>query len=249
MSYYRFITGIYKSYWPELNRTLRSSSSPRHVPQPVPHRIERAASLPPAREYYANSYFAGRVTARPFNERALSMPRQVAYSYDTRCVVSPPRETMVDTSSHYTDFDYKVLNYMGQLAREDTIKSSVARSRYDRSQKTTYSSDSFTSKYDYYDGNKHLNDYLYDSTKDVLGSFKHYNLSKETLRLRNMRSVSPMRTRELDRYFEKRPNYLGDTSAGCSDFRHYNYRRIPYFGGSDEYSYMRRRPTQFSRSF
>ena len=32
MSYYRYITGVYKSYKPELNRTLRSSSVPRHVP-------------------------------------------------------------------------------------------------------------------------------------------------------------------------------------------------------------------------
>ena len=39
MSYYRYITGVYKSYWPELNRTLRSSSSPRHVPLPVPSEI------------------------------------------------------------------------------------------------------------------------------------------------------------------------------------------------------------------
>ena len=39
MSYYRYIASVYKSYWPELNRTLRSSSSPRHVPQPVPCRI------------------------------------------------------------------------------------------------------------------------------------------------------------------------------------------------------------------
>ena len=36
MSYYRYITGVYKSYWPELNRTLRSSSVPRHVPEAVP---------------------------------------------------------------------------------------------------------------------------------------------------------------------------------------------------------------------
>ena len=36
MSYYRYITGIYKSYRPELNRTLRSSSVPRHVPQLEP---------------------------------------------------------------------------------------------------------------------------------------------------------------------------------------------------------------------
>ena len=32
MSYYRYIPSIYKSYWPGLNRTLRSSSVPRHVP-------------------------------------------------------------------------------------------------------------------------------------------------------------------------------------------------------------------------
>ena len=113
MSYYRYITGIYKSYWPELNRTLRSSSSPRHIPEPVPcqycrggvnpltlrisisDRLERATSLPPA-EFYANSYFAGRVTAQPFNERSLSMPRQLVYSYDDRCVVTPARETSVE---------------------------------------------------------------------------------------------------------------------------------------------------------
>ena len=33
MSYYRYITGVYKSYLPDLNRTLRSSSVPRTVPQ------------------------------------------------------------------------------------------------------------------------------------------------------------------------------------------------------------------------
>ena len=87
--------------------------------------------MPPARDFYSNTYFAGRVTARPFNERALSVPRQVSYSYDTRSIVSPARETE-ETGSHYTDFDYKVINYMGQLAREDTVKSSIARSRYER---------------------------------------------------------------------------------------------------------------------
>ena len=62
------------------------------------------------------------------------MPRQVSYSYDTRTIVSPARETQSsqDTGGHYTDFDYKVISYMGQLAREDTVKSSVTRSRYER---------------------------------------------------------------------------------------------------------------------
>merc|ERR1712089_17858 len=36
MSYYRYITGLYKSYWPELNRTLRSSSVPRTLPETDP---------------------------------------------------------------------------------------------------------------------------------------------------------------------------------------------------------------------
>ena len=32
MSYYCYISGLYKSYIPQLNRTLRSSSVPRRVP-------------------------------------------------------------------------------------------------------------------------------------------------------------------------------------------------------------------------
>ena len=107
----------------------------------------------------------------------------------------------------------------------------------DRSiREASYSGESYSSKYNYYDGSKHLNDYVYESTRDVLGNFKHYNLSAKTLNIRNMRSKSPLVTRELDRYFERKSNYIGDTSAGCSDFRHYNYGRTPYFGGSDDYS-------------
>merc|ERR1712198_185129 len=233
------------------NTSPRPDLDPRH-----PGRIERAFSMPPT-EYYSNSYFTGRVTARPFNERAISMPRQVTYSYDTRCIVSPPREVQTSQttsrtsqeSSHYTDFDYKVINYMGQLAREDTVKSAVSRSRYEsKVRDLTYPGESFSSRYNNYDGSKHLNDYLYESSKDVLGNFKHFNLSSETLRIRNLRSRSPLVTRELDRFFERKSNYMGDTSAGCSDFRHYNYRRTPYFGCSDDYSYMRRQPRQFTRS-
>ena len=57
------------------------------------------------------------------------MTPQVSYSYDSRCIVSPARET---EESHYSDFDYKVISYQGQLAREDTARTSVARSRYER---------------------------------------------------------------------------------------------------------------------
>jgi len=250
MSYYRYITGIYKSYWPELNRTLRSSSAPRHIPEAVPHRIARATSQPPS-EFYSNSYFSGRVTARPFNERALSMPRQVSFSYDDRCVVTPPRETSVHrTDTHYTDFDYKVINYMGKLALEDTVKTSVSRAREESKARSLSHplGESYSEKYNYYDTSKYESNYLYDSTKEVLGTWKHSGLSAETLRLRNLRSRSPLVTRELDRYFEMKPNYVGDRSSGTSGFRHYNYRRVPYFGGSDDYSFMRRRPGQFCRA-
>ena len=81
---------------------------------------------------------------------------------------------------------------------------------------------SFSSNYNYYDSNKHCGDYLYPVTTEVLGSWKHYNLSGDTLNTRNMRGRSPIISRELDRY-------VG------SDFRHYNYRRVPYFGMSDEF--------------
>ena len=64
---------------------------------------------------------------------------------------------------------------------------------------TDYSVDNFSSRYNYYDGNKHGSDYLYPITKDVVGSWKHYNLSSQTLNERNKRSTSPLVSRELDR--------------------------------------------------
>ena len=45
----------------------------------------------------------------------------------------------------------------------------------------------------------------------------------------------------LFRYYEtkKRSDYIGDISSGAAkDFRYYNYRRVPYFGGSDGYQYV-----------
>jgi len=245
MTYYRYITGVYKSYWPELNRTLRSSSVPRHIPQPVPSRNTRASSVP-ASEFYSDRYFSRGSSATPFRDRALSVPRQLSYSYDTRCIVTPPPTTQ---TTHYSDFDYKVVDYMGRLDREDTIKSTLNRSMEHRTTTRSYPSNSFSSRYNYYDGNKHSGDYLYPITRDVLGSWKHYNLSADTLNYRNNRAKSPLVTREISRYYEKRANYVGDMSSACSDFRHYNYRRVPYFGGSDGYQFMKTRPFQGGRGF
>jgi len=211
MSYYRYITGIYKSYKPELNRTLRSSSVPRHVPAYEPERYARSSSVPPS-AYYSRPTFSHAAT--PFRDRAMSVPRQVSYSHHS-----------------VTRHDCAVTDYQARLEREDAAKTYVSTNR--SSTLRHYPADSFSSHYNYYDANKHGTDYLYPITNDVLGSWKHYNLSADTLNFRNMRARSPIMSRELDRY---------QGSNQISEFRHYNYRPVPYFGGSDDYHHLRRCP-------
>ena len=107
-------------------------------------------------------------------------------------------------------------------------------------------------------GNKHDFGYLYPVTSDVMGSWKHFNRSRNTLDARHRRETSPLVSRELDRsphipnicipvdcnisrYFgtQKRNDFVGSVSSGCAtDFRHYNYRSVPYLGGSDHYRYL-----------
>ena len=48
-------------------------------------------------------------------------------------------------------------------------------------------------------------------------------------------------TAYIVRYYgaQKRSDYLGSLSSGvATDFRHYNYRRVPYLGGSDAFRYL-----------
>ena len=135
------------------------------------------------------------------------------------------------TSSHYTDHDPRVLNYMARLDSQDVARGLVHKYRQDRSVRelpTPYPYHlpilrSVTPLgHNFYDSNKHSSDYLYPITADVLGSWKHYNLSANTLNSRNNRARSPIITRELGRY------------QGL-DCRHYNYRQVPYFGSSDNF--------------
>jgi len=230
MSYIRYIPSIYKSYWPGLNRTLRSSSVPRHVPDIDYSRYTRSTSVPPiSRTRYA---------ASPFRDRAASVSR------------APPPPSFRHGNllgSHYTDFDYKVISYMAKLTGLDDIKQYVSSGKTlrDIETKPKYPVDSFRSRYDYYDTKKFNGDYLYPESNQVLGNWRHYNLSSQTLNERNQRSNSPLVTRELTRYFgtQKRTNYLFDESSGnSSDLRYYNYRRVPYMGGSDNLKYMQYKP-------
>jgi len=241
MSYYRYITGVYKSYLPELNRTLRSSSVPRTVLPLDTSRYVRSSSVPPS---YFDPNFCRPST--PFNDRAkraVSVPPPRFY----RTTVLPSPE------GHFSDFDCKVIDYQSRLDREFNTRSYISQTRTERerafesqaeareSYHRQYPEGSFSSKYNYYDGNKYESNYLYNTNSDLLGQWKHYNLSADTLNYRNQRAKSPLQTREINRYFEskKRSNYVGDMSSGGGmDFRHYNYRKVPYFGGSDGYQYM-----------
>ena len=78
-----------------------------------------------------------------------------------------------------------------------------------------YPAESYRSNYNYYDCDKYSGDYLYPvrqvllavspavlyrTTQDVLGNWKHYSLSRDTLRERNERATSPLVARELTRY-------------------------------------------------
>jgi len=219
MSYYRYIASVYSSNIPQLNRCLRSTSVPRTV-LPVDYsRYARSTSVPPTSR--------GRYAASPFRDRATSTP-PLAQSY-------------------YSDFDYKVINYMAKLTCQDDIKQYVSSASTIRraEERARYPQDSFRSRYNYYDDTRHTVDYLYPVTNQVMGSWKHYNLSCQTLNERNQRATSPLVSRELTRYFgtRKRTNYLMDEGSGSNnDFRYYNYRKVPYMGGSDEFKYMKHKP-------
>jgi len=215
MSYYCYITGLYKSYLPQLNRTLRSSSVPRHVQDIDRSSYSRSVSVPPVDPL--------RYSATPFHDRSTSVP--------------PPRRSVLTTSwmsdpSYHRDegtqvTDLRAAAYMDNLVREDSIKHYVSNSRHTNESRGR---ERFSSRYDFYDGVKHGRDYLYPVTSDLLGSWKHFHVSGETLSARNARAKSPILSRELNRYIS--PQYIQDR-------RHYNYRQVPYFGGSDDYRNLR----------
>ena len=140
------------------------------------------------------------------------------------------------------------MDYASRLDREEATREYIDSRRADRFLSGSYnryqrdSTSPFRQRYDYYSSMKHERDFMYD-TYDVGGSYKHYRLSNQTLNLRNARAKSPVQSRELDRYYktERRASFIGDVSSGANrDFRYYHYRPVPYFGGSDYYSYVNR---------
>ena len=84
---------------------------------------------------------------------------------------------------------------MNQLRREDMVKTSVSQANA----RTNKYADPFSSRYSFYDSNKYDSGYLYPFSNNVLGSWKHFNLSNQTLNERNETGVSPLMARELNR--------------------------------------------------
>ena len=141
--------------------------------------------------------------------------------------------------SLYIKLHLQVMDYASRLDREETTRSYINQ-RKAYVAETESPSNSFRSRYDYYSAMKHENDFLYDRSS-VGRDFHCFRKSKATLEARNQRAKSPLATRELERYYktERRTSFIGDVSSGGSrDFRFYNYRAVPYFGGSDYYTYV-----------
>jgi len=255
MSYYHYMQSVYTSTLPQLNRTLRSSSVARSssvtrttTTSEMPSRFTRAATVGPTDFKY--NY----VSAMPFTYQYESAVQRMLDRNIRATSVAPSSissSTYADAYTRardggYSAFDYKVIDYANRLDKEESVRSYINERKADSLLNTTssyaYDSTPFRSRYNYYDPVKHEHDYMYN-TYDVGGSWKHYRLSNSTLESRTARAKSPIVSRELDRYYktERRSSFIGDVSSGANrDFRYYSYRPVPYFGGSDYYSYVNR---------
>merc|ERR1712029_1104180 len=194
MSYYRYITGVYKSYWPELNRTLRSSSVPRTVPDLDSSRYVRGTSVPP-NAYFSDShspyvascfYSSRRNVASPFADRALSVPPST--------YTSGFSSSGSTSSSHYSDFDCKVISYAAELSRQETTRRAVSRSR-------DYTTDYKVARH-------------YNVTAETLNA--RNTRARSPLQSRELDRY--FETRKRVNYIGD------CSAGGTSDFRYYNYR-------------------------
>jgi len=257
MSYYHYMQSVYTSTLPELNRTLRSSSVARSSSvtrtttdtSEMPSRFTRAATVGPTDFKY--NY----VSAMPFTYQYDCAVQRMLDRNLRATSVAPSNVDSTTYSDAYTRargggysaFDYKVIDYANRLDKEESTRSYINERKYEATinrastlaSRSEYESSPFRSRYNYYDPIKHEHDYMYN-TYDVGGSWKHYRLSNSTLEARTARAKSPIVSRELDRYYktERRSSFIGDVSSGANrDFRYYSYRPVPYFGGSDYYSW------------
>jgi hypothetical protein len=229
-----------------------SSSSSSYSSDGISNRFQRASTVGPCTIDRSNTSYYGvmpftrqleNIESRMRARRASMAPAVSTYQ---RAYSSPFQYSMGN------DFDAKVNSYANRLDHEETTRNYInsysspslshssshllrrpggtfARS-YDMSTSPSMTTYSRTGSSDY-------------CSNKELSSYRHYRKSNATLLARNSRAQSPIIGREMDRYYktERRSDYMGDiSSGGAKDFRFYNYRSVPYYGGSDYYAYVPR---------
>merc|ERR1712013_911668 len=228
MSYYR----VRDRYDDMLHqRRQRSCSLPREDLGYAQDRHIRARSVGPVDNFSS-------APAMPFRSRAVSIPpfdylelsrsryaRNISplwpnYEYTPRLHSYNYEKDFYRPRPYFYDYhDYLPSSYYSS-SFEPRIR------YYDYNHKDSYGYDNHNSYdmslLDFYTNNKY-NDYAYSSSTDVLGRWKHYNRSSDTLNSRNNRATSPLVSRELNRYFSSsgRTGCAGDMkSRGAAEFRH-----------------------------
>jgi len=256
MSYYRLRADFENTF----ERRGRSCSLPREVSNYSHDRHTRARSVSPMDRYSpdpAMPFLSRAVSVEPRNYLELSRSRYARnlkpfwYNY-----YYEPRTNYYDYTHDYyrpRSYAYDYHDYLTPSSYSPSYEPSCYEPRLTRTPYYGYGHYQDSEGYDnpssykislsdYYGSNKY-NDYACSSSNDVLGRWKHYNRSTDTLNRRNERSDSPLVSRELNRYFSSsaRTSAASDMgSRGAADFRHYNYRSTPYYGASDNYHNLER---------
>merc|ERR1719184_97462 len=169
--------------------------------------------------FYSNEYCYPRTQFYDFNDTLPASP--YFSSYGPSCFATQESLTPSYGYHHYKD-PYRYNDY---------------KDPYDQYQSSHGYGNPSNSLSDYYGSSKYA-DYVHSSSTDVLGRWKHYNRSSDTLNTRNSCADSPLVSRELNRYFSssgKTDNVADMGTRVATIFRHYNYRSVPYFGASDNY--------------
>merc|ERR1719500_860226 len=183
--------------------------------------------------FYSNDCYRPTTQFYDFNDYLPASPYYSSYGplrYATRESLTPSYGY-----HHYKD-PYSYNNYKDQYGYND-YKDPCGYDQYQSSYGYGNPSSGGNCLSDYYGSNKYA-DYVHSSSTDVLGRWKHYSRSSDTLNTRTSCADSPLVSRELNRYFSS--SGKTDSAAdmgfrGAANFRHYNYRSVPYFGASDNY--------------
>merc|ERR1712020_63076 len=201
MSYYQYMQSVYRSFLPQLNRSLRSSSVERQTPPRSTYytsnvvdstsRYMRAATVGPT-DYVYTSAMPFTMEAEKAVERLMSRRAASVEPVTATTIRKPFTYTEAyQPGGGYSAFDYKVMDYASRLDREETTRRYIT----ERKSQMSYEPTSYRSRYDYYGAMKHEQDFMYDRSS-VLSDFHFARKSKSTLDARNARAKSPLATRE-----------------------------------------------------